>query len=89
MTYLVSTWLFTGLNVTIVNTFSLHARIGLGYVLFLLSLMAVPLLDLLIHSCVVSVHITYYLTILSVAMVGIGSGGQCLHDLMITHLTCM
>lgn len=76
MTYMMSTWLFTAFNVTIVNTISLHVRIGLGYVLFLMSLLAVPLLDLLVHYCLLSTHISFYLTILSVAVVGIGSGGK-------------
>ena len=77
MTYLVSTWLFTGLNISLVNVIGLHIRISLGYVLFLLSLVAIPLIDLLVHSCILSIHVAFYLTILSVAIVGIGSGGKC------------
>lgn len=76
MTYLVSTWLFTGLNISIVNYVPLHTRIGLGYVLFLTSLIAIPILDLLVHSCIISIHIAFGLTIASVAIVGIGSGGK-------------
>ena len=74
--YLVSTWIFTGVNVSLVTAVPLHARIGLGYALFLLSLIAIPFIDLMVHSCVLSIHVAYYLTILSVAIVGIGSGGQ-------------
>lgn len=88
MTYMVSTWLFTAFNVTIVNTISLHVRIGLGYVLFLLSLLAVPLLDLLVHYCLLSIHISFYLTIFSVAVVGIGSGGQLCCLVMGVLLQC-
>ena len=75
MTYLIFTWLFTGFNTSLVSAVPLHVRIGLGYALFLLSLIAIPLLDLLVHSCVLSIHGAYYLTILSIAVVGIGSGG--------------
>ena len=75
MTYLVSTWLFTGVNISLINTIPLHVRIGLGYVLFLVALATVPILDVLVHSCLLSLHAAYYLTILSVAIVGIGSGG--------------
>ena len=76
MTYLVSTWIFTGVNVSLVTAVPLHARIGLGYVLFLLSLIAIPFIDLMVHSCVLSIHAAYYLTIFSIAVVGVGSGGQ-------------
>lgn len=89
MTYMASTWLFTAFNVTIVNAISLHVRIGLGYVLFLLSLLAVPLLDLLVHYCLLSIQISFYLTILSIAVVGIGSGGQFVcYLVMIMCLVC-
>jgi solute carrier family 29 (equilibrative nucleoside transporter) protein 4 len=76
MTYLVSTWIFTGVNVSLVTAVPLHARIGLGYVLFLLSLIAIPFIDLMVHSCVLSIHVAYYLTIFSIAVVGVGSGVQ-------------
>ena len=76
MTYLVSTWLFTGVNISLVSAVPLHARIGLGYVLFILSLTAIPLIDLLVHSCTISIHVAYYLTIFTVAVVGVGSGGE-------------
>ena len=76
MTYLVSTWIFTGVNVSLVTTVPLHARIGLGYVLFLLSLVAIPFIDLMVHHCILSIHIAYYFTIFSIAVVGVGSGGQ-------------
>ena len=74
MTYLVSTWFFTCINVSIVSAVPLHIRIGLGYALFLISLLAIPLIDLLVHSCLLSLHVSYYLTILTVVVVGIGSG---------------
>lgn len=76
MTYLVSTWLFTGINISLVSAVPLHARIGLGYALFFLSLIAIPILDLLVHSCIVSINLAYYITIITVAVVGIGSGVQ-------------
>lgn len=75
MTYLVSTWLFTGINISLVSAVPLHARIGLGYALFFLSLIAIPILDLLVHSCTISINLAYYITIITVAVVGIGSGG--------------
>ena len=81
MTYLVSTWMFTGLNIAIVNAVPLHARIGLGYVLYLLALLAVPLLDVLVHACLLPTHSAFYITILSVVMVGVGSGGECTHTI--------
>lgn len=75
MTYLLSTCFFTIVNVTIANRFPLHCRIGFGYLIFFLALLVVPLLDVAVHSCVLSTRAAYYLTILSVAMVGAGSGG--------------
>lgn len=76
MTYLVSTWIFTGVNVSLVTAVPLHARIGLGYALFLLSLVALPFIDLMVHHCILSIHTAYYFTIFSIAVVGVGSGGQ-------------
>ena len=75
MTYMVTTSVFTAVNVSIVNTISLHARIGLGYLLFLLALLVVPVLDVLVHACLLSTHAAFYLTVVSVVVVGIGSGG--------------
>ena len=75
MTYMVTTSIFTAVNVSIVNTVSLHARIGLGYALFLLALLVVPLLDVLVHACLLSTDVAFYLTVSSVFIVGIGSGG--------------
>ena len=75
MTYLLSTCFFTAVNVSTANRFPLHCRIGFGYLIFFLALLVVPLLDVAVHSCVLSTRAAYYLTILSVAIVGVGSGG--------------
>lgn len=75
ITYILVTLASTTFNVATVNRLPLHGRIGFGYVVFTISLLFVPLLDIGIHNCTVSTHVSYYLTLLSVAIVGTGSGG--------------
>ena len=76
MAYLVSTSLFTVVTVTIANHTSCHSRIGFGYVIFFFALLAVPLIDVAVHSCALPVKAAFYLTILTVLAVGVGSGGM-------------
>lgn len=76
VTYLVTTMLSSTFNVCAVEKFRLSIRIGFGYVAFFVSLLFVLLLDIGIHNCTVSTHVSFYLTLLSVAVVGLGSGGE-------------
>ena len=78
VTYLVTTMLSSTFNVYAVDKFRLSIRIGFGYVAFSISLLFVLLLDIGIHNCTVSTHISFYLTLLSVMVVGLGSGGELL-----------
>ena len=76
VTYLLTTLFFSTINIGLVNLFSIHARIRFGYVMFTLSLVFIPLLDIGINNCTVSTHASYYLTLISIVAVGIGSGGK-------------
>ena len=76
MTYLITTLLSSSFNVATIERFPIHGRIGFGYVMFFISLLFVSLLDIGIHNCTVSTHVSFYLTLLSVVVVGLGSGGE-------------
>lgn len=75
MTYLITTLLSSMFNMATVEYFPLHARIMFGYVMFSISLLFVPLLDIGIDNCTISTHVSFYLTLLSIVVVGLGSGG--------------
>ncbi len=77
MTYLLTTLLFSTVNVGLVGLFSIHSRIRFGYIMFSLSLIFVPLLDIGINNCTVSTTVSFYLTLFSIIAVGIGSGSKC------------
>jgi solute carrier family 29 (equilibrative nucleoside transporter) protein 4 len=76
LTYLLTTLIFVTVTIGIVNYAPLHARILLGYVLFIIPLLLVPLLDIGVNNCTVSPTIGFILTCLSFVIVGIGSGVQ-------------
>lgn len=76
MTYLVTTLLFTTVNIGLVGLFSIHSRIRFGYIMFSISLIFVPLLDIGINNCTISTTVSFYLTLLTVVVVGIGSGSK-------------
>lgn len=76
LTYLLTTLFFSTINIGLVSLLSIHTRIRFGYVMFALSLVFIPLLDIGIHNCTVSTHVSYYLTLISIVAVGIGSGGK-------------
>lgn len=78
VTYLLTTLLFSTVNVGLVGLFSIHSRIRFGYLMFSLSLVFVPLLDIGINNCTISTNVSYYLTLFSIVAVGIGSGSKCL-----------
>lgn len=77
VTYLLTTLLFSTVNVGLVGLFSIHSRIRFGYLMFSLSLVFVPLLDIGINNCTISTSVSYYLTLFSIIAVGIGSGSKC------------
>lgn len=77
VTYLLTTLLFSTINVGLVGLFSIHSRIRFGYLMFSISLIFVPLLDIGINNCTVSTNVSYYLTLFSIVAVGIGSGSKC------------
>ena len=76
LTYLFSTLFSAMFSVVVVNRFPRHGRIAFGYVTFSVSLLFVPLLDIGINNCTVSTRVSYYLTLLTVVLVGLGSGGM-------------
>ena len=74
MTYLIVTLFTSTLNLLLVERLSPSLRITFGYVMFTVSLMFVPLLDIGIHNYTVSTGVSFYLTLASVLVVGLGSG---------------
>ena len=76
VTYLVVTLAATFFNVNTLKLFPLHARIGFGYVMFFLALLFLPLLDIGINNCTIGTELAFYLTILAVIVVALGSGGK-------------
>ena len=76
MTYLITTLCSSTINVALVDKVPLHGRIAFGYVMFIMSLLFIPLLDIGIHNCTVSTNVSFYLTLLSIVWVGLGSGGE-------------
>ena len=80
ITYLVTTLTSSTFNVASVNRLPVHCRISYGYVMFFVSLLFVLLLDIGIHNCTISTNVSFYLTLLSVVIVGLGSGGWCTNN---------
>ena len=76
VTYLLTTLFSSTINVALVGLFSIHSRIRFGYLMFSISLVFVPLLDIGINNCTVSTNISYYLTLFSIVAVGVGSGSK-------------
>lgn len=74
VTYLVVTLCTSTLNMAIVERISITSRIVLGYVLFSGALFFIPMLDIGINNCTVSTRVSFYLTLASIGLVGIGSG---------------
>ena len=74
--YLVTTFFASSLNLFLVKVVAIHNRITFGYVMFILSLLMVPLLDIGVHNCTIPTSVSFYMTLLSVAVVGLGSGGE-------------
>ena len=81
ITYLVVTLVSMGFTTTAVNVVPLHGRIGFGYVIFTIVLVFLPLFDLVMHNCLVSMLTGFLLTLGSVMLVGLGSGGKCIRSL--------
>ena len=75
VTYLVVTLAAMGFTIATVNYLPLHARIGFGNVMFVIVLLFIPLLDIGIHNCTVTLPVGFALTLTSVVLVGSGSGG--------------
>ena len=80
ITYLVVTLVSMGFTTAAVNVFPLHGRIGFGYVMFTVVLVFLPLFDLVINKCLVSMLAGFLLTLGSVMLVGLGSGGEILKN---------
>jgi len=78
--YTYPTMICTFLSTLIVARFSLNARIRFGYLFFIPSLIAIPLLDLLLHNELISEDTGYGLTLMMILLVGIGCGGLRLAD---------
>lgn len=80
MSYLVSTLLAASLNIVLVRTVGTHPRITFGHVMFFIGLLVVPLLDIGINNCTISTNVSYYITLIFISMVGLGSGGELVLD---------
>ena len=67
-----------GIVITIgsINLLPLHGRIAFGYVIYSLVLLFIPLLDIGIHNCSVNTDVGFGLTVFSVVLVALGSGGK-------------
>ena len=76
ITYLVVTLASSFFNVNTLKLIPLHARLGFGYVMFFLALLFLPLLDIGINGCTIDRDVAFYLTILAVIVVALGSGGR-------------
>ena len=76
VTYLVVTLASSFFNINTLKLFPLHGRLGFGYVMFFLALLFLPLLDIGINNCTIDTEIAFYLTILAVIVVALGSGGR-------------
>ena len=76
MSYLITTFFASTLNLVLVRVVPVHARISFGYVMFLVSLLLIPLLDVGIYNCAIPTTVSFYLTVVSVGLVGLGSGGK-------------
>ena len=74
--YLVTTFMASSLNLFLVKVVAIHNRNTFGYVMFIVSLLTVPLLDIGIHNCTIPTSVSFYITLLSIAVVGLGSGGE-------------
>ena len=74
LVYLLTTVVFTFITIGITNFVPLHGRIGFGYILFGISLLFVPLLDIGVNNCTVSTAVGFVLTLASFVVVGMGSG---------------
>lgn len=85
ISYLVITFLASTLNLVLVRVVSVHPRITFGYIMFVISLLLIPLLDIGIHNCTISTSISFYLTVLLFGLVGLGSGGEMLYNIVFCY----
>lgn len=76
VTYLTVTLASVLFNINTLKLFPLHGRIGFGYIMFFVALLFLPLLDVGINNCTVSTEVAFYLTLISVIVVSLGSGGR-------------
>lgn len=76
ITYFGSTLAACSLNLLLVVVLGTHSRIMFSYILFVISLSTVLLLDVALHNCLIPTAVSFYITLLSVCMVGLGSGGE-------------
>ena len=76
LTYLLVTLCSTIFTIATANCLPLHCRIGFGYVTFIIVLVFLPLFDIVIHNCFVSPWAGFWLTLCSVVLMGLGSGGE-------------
>lgn len=74
--YLVTTFLSATLNLFLVRVVAIHSRIAFGYVVFIISLLMIPLLDIGIYNCTIPTRVSFYITLSSIALVGLASGGE-------------
>ena len=74
--YLVTTFLSCTLNLFLVRVVAIHSRIMFGYFMFITSLLMIPLLDIGIANCTIPTGVSFYITLFSIFLVGLASGGK-------------
>jgi hypothetical protein len=77
--YFATSFIGCSLNLALVKVLGTHSRILSNYVMFVIGLLTVPLLDIAIHNCVISTGVSFYITLLSLGVVGLASGSEYYH----------
>lgn len=75
MTNLATGFFAASVNVLLAKI-NLHSRITFGYIVFILSLLTIPLMDIGLHNCAISTSAGFYVTLFTVGLVGLGAGGK-------------
>ena len=76
MTNLACSCLAASMNLVLVKIIDVHTKITFGYITFVLSLLSVLVLDIALHNCAISTSKGFYITIFTVAFLGLGSGSK-------------
>ena len=69
--------------VTIVHIVSIYKRFAFGSVVFFISLLSIPLMDIWIHNCTLNLNLAYGITVVMMVFLSIAFGGKLLSILFI------